>query len=157
MIYQTVGNSMESLIMDKSQIIVSEKNKYRFGDVVVYDSVRGKMAHRMLIAGKNKCIVVGDNNIKYETIKISDVIGDVVAVISQCGECYQLKRNVSLIILTVFIICFVFIKSKIISTLCNDCEIGIKKHLCIKVYEKIVYARNSLQYKYLAKCRVHHE
>ena len=86
--------SMEPTIMTDELIIVVEDDAYEVGDVVVYQSGRILVVHRIMSMDEETAITQGDaNNVADEPILLEHIKGKVVAHIPNVGTLVRIIKT----------------------------------------------------------------
>lgn len=77
---QVSGCSMTPTIKDGTKIIVSEKERYELGDILVFSDVVGKKlnVHRLVMKCNEFYYCKGDNSFAIEKITFDNIIGAVI-------------------------------------------------------------------------------
>lgn len=100
--------SMEPEISVDDLIIVKRSASFEVGDVVVYQSGRSSVVHRLIEIDGDRYVTKGDaNNAEDDPIKISDIKGKVVKVIPGVGRIVKYVRTpggvIALVILALLV------------------------------------------------------
>lgn len=153
-IMNTSGNSMYNVIANGDKILVSTSSfNAKFGDVIVYDSKHGYVAHRFYFHFFNYAITAGDNCRRFEFINKEKIFGKVEYVIKNNG-CYKISdKNDIRTFYTFFLIFFILVNNYTFDSIRKTSKsryIKLKQRLCKFIYKK----RNDYQQHYLDNSKV---
>lgn len=153
-IMNTTGNSMYNLISNNDKILVNISSfNVKFGDVIVYDSMHGHVAHRFYFHFFNYAIMAGDNCRRFELINKNKIFGKVEYVIKSNG-CYKISdKNKIRTFYTFFLIFFIIVNNYTFDSIRKTSKsryIKLKQRLCKFFYKK----RRDYQHQYLDNSKV---
>ena len=77
-LFYVEGNSMQKLLKEGDVVVVKSQNKYKVGDLIVFDYKGEKVIHRIIFNGIKHVVQAGDNSVRCSVIKKSDIIGKAI-------------------------------------------------------------------------------
>jgi len=89
-----LSGSMEPVLSVNDVIIVRRESSYHVGDIVVYDTGRSAVVHRVVAVSGSDITTKGDaNNTADAPVTLSDISGRVVCSIPKAGVVVEFFRN----------------------------------------------------------------
>lgn len=115
-VFQVITGSMEDTIKIKDIIIVEITKEVEENDIITFKSGENFVTHRIINKDRDNLITKGDaNNSQDDPIKLNDVVGKVIFVISDVAIWISVLKTPEVIIATIIsiiVIWIMFFKNK---------------------------------------------
>lgn len=151
---KTKGTSMHGIIVQDDTIFIDENlTDLKFGDIILYQTEKELVAHRLYVRFGKCVITAGDNCRRFEKISTEDIHGKVIFV-QKNNDYYRVDENTNFRKkYTIFLIVFIILNNLTFDSILqksNSKILKTKQRICRFIYMK----RRKLQSQYLLICKM---